>query len=110
MVKKLLLLFLIVIMVSCSVTNSLSNKYAGEGVETLYKEMGYPKTVSELDNGNKLFEYEKETLIKETEISTGRGTLDHRMSPSYIKVETYYFEVNKDGIIVRTDYKKRIDK
>jgi hypothetical protein len=110
MVKKLIIIFVLALMVSCSMTSKLSNKYVGRGVELLYKELGYPKTVSEMSNGNKLFEYEKETFIRQTEIGTGRGTLDPRISPSFSKVETYWFEVNKEGIIVHTNYEKRIDK
>jgi hypothetical protein len=110
MVKKLVLFFVAAFFVSCSVTTNLSQKYVGRGVEVLYKEKGTPSTVAKLDNGNKLFTYVKETIVRETEISTGRGTLDPRISPSFIKIETYCFEVNANGIIVQTDYKKRIQK
>jgi hypothetical protein len=110
MIKKLAIVLLMFLMISCSVTSSLSRKYEGKGLEALYKDMGYPKSVSELSNGNKLYKFEKTTYVKETEISTGRGTLDPRISPSYSKVEIFLFEINKEGVIVKTDYQKRIDK
>lgn len=84
----------------------LSGKYEGRGVEALYAEMGEPKMKEAMDNGNTLFIYEKETLVKQTTIGTGRMTLDQRVSPSYIRVERYVFEVDNQGIIVKTDYKK----
>jgi len=109
MIKYLFLLSLLALLFSCSAPTKLSHKYEGKGVELLYKEMGSPKNIFEMDNGNRLFEYEKETFIKETEIGTGRGTLDKRISPSFIKVEMYRFEIDKKGIIVRSAYQKRID-
>jgi hypothetical protein len=110
MVKKLILFFVVVLMMSCSMTTKLSKKYVGRGVEVLYREMGNPQAESVMENGDKLLVYEKETYIKQTEIGTGRGTLDPKISPSFSKVETYWFEVNKEGIIVQTNYRKKIDK
>jgi hypothetical protein len=109
MVKRLALIFVVVMMVACSVTSKLSHKYVGKGVELLYKEMGTPKSISKLANGNSLYAFEKETFVRSTEIGTGRGTLDPRISPSFAKVETFLFEVNNEGIIVDTEYEKRID-
>jgi len=110
MVKKLILFFVIALMVSCSMNANLSRKYEGKGVEVLYKELGSPKSVRDLGDGTKLFEYEKETFVKETTFGTGRGTLDPKISPSFVKVETYWFKVDNNGIVVQTDYQKRIDK
>jgi hypothetical protein len=110
MAKKLIIFFLAALLVSCSMNTGLSRKYEGKGVEVLYKELGSPKLVRDLGDGTKLFEYEKETFVKETEFGTGRGTLDPKISPAFIKVETYWFKVDKNGIIVQADYKKRIDR
>ncbi|HPS13602.1 MAG TPA: hypothetical protein PLB87_10005, partial [Prolixibacteraceae bacterium] len=89
---------MVVLMFSCSVSSNLSRKYVGEGIEVLYRDMGSPKTIENLKNGNKLFGYVKETFVRETEISTGRGTLDKKMSPAYSKVEFFDFEIDKNGL------------
>ncbi len=109
--KTILIFFsLFFVFAACSVSQKVSSKYKGKGVEILYKELGSPKSVTEMDNGNKLFVYEKETIVRSTEISTGRGTLDPRISPAYSKVETFLFEVNSEGLIIDTGYEKRIEK
>jgi len=93
---------------ACSVSGKLSRKYEGKGVEVLYSELGEPKKMLTLENGNRLFVYEKEVYIKETVIGTGRGTLDPRVSPSFVKVEVSRFEIDNKGIVVRTEFEKRI--
>jgi hypothetical protein len=110
MAKILIFILLATLLAACSVTGRIARKYEGKGVEILYKEMGSPATTRVLENGNTLFEYQKETFIKETVIGTGRGTLDPKISPSFIKVETYWFEVDKNGMVVHSDYQKRIAK
>jgi len=97
------------LLLSCSVSNGLSRKYEGKGVEVLYREFGAPKITVDLENGNRLFVYEKETFVKQTEIGMGRGTLDPRISPSFVKVEVSRFEVDNKGIIVRTEYEKKVE-
>jgi hypothetical protein len=109
MVKYLISCLIIVLMMACSVSGKLSRKYEGKGVEMLYRDLGQPKNITVLDNGNKLFVYEKETFVRETEIGTGRLALDKRISPSFIKVELSRFEVDSKGIVVRTEYEKRIE-
>lgn len=107
--KKLIFLIFILGFFGCTVQRSLSGKYVGKGVELLYADFGEPKRLDVLENGHKLFVYEKETLVKETVIGTGKMTLDKRMSPAFIKVEAYKFEIDNQGIIVKTIYEKKID-
>jgi hypothetical protein len=109
MLKICLILFVLLASISCSMTEKLSRSYNGKGVEVLYKEMGNPNKIIENDNGNKTYIYIKETFVRQTEISTGRFNLDKRMSPSFIKVELFHFEVNKDGIIQHSEYEKQIE-
>jgi len=109
MVKNLLSILLFVLVMGCSVSSNLSKKYEGKGVELLYRDYGEPKETLNLENGNRLFVYEKETFVRQTEIGMGRGTLDPRISPSFIKVEISKFEVDNKGIIIRTEYKKQIE-
>jgi len=110
MVKYLISGLILVLMLACSVSGNLSRKYEGKGVELLYSELGEPKNTIDLKNGNRLFVYEKETIVKQTEIGMGRGTLDPRISPSFMKVEVSKFEVDNKGIVVRTEYERRIEK
>jgi hypothetical protein len=107
--KNILIIILLFVSIGCSVQRSLSEKYVGKGVETLYADFGEPKRLNNLENGHKLFIYEKETLVRETVIGTGEMTLDQRMSPAFIKVEVFQFEIDNHGIIVKTIYEKKID-
>ena len=108
MVKYLLSGLFLVVVLACSISGQLTRKYEGKGVELLYRDLGNPQKTLNLDNGNRLFVYEKETYVRQTEIGTGRGTLDPRVSPSFIKIETSRFEVDGKGIVVRTEYEKRL--
>ncbi len=110
MLKKIILLFVVVVIFgSCTVKQKLSQKYVGAGIERLYKDFGAPVTITEVENKNKILVFEKETFVKETIIGTGRTTLDPRISPAYTKVEVYRFEVDPQGIVVWTDYQKKIE-
>jgi hypothetical protein len=110
MLKRLILLFIVIIAFSsCSMQRKLSHKYVGEGVEILYRDFGVPKTTTVVENNNKILVFEKETFVKETIIGTGRTTLDPKISPAYTKVEVYRFEVDNQGIVVWTDYQKKIE-
>ena len=108
MVKYLLSGLFLVVVLACSISGQLTRKYEGKGVELLYRDLGNPQKTLNLDNGNRLFVYEKETYVRQTEIGTGCGTLDPRVSPSFIKIETSRFEVDGKGIVVRTEYEKRL--
>lgn len=109
MVKYLISGLILVVLIACSMSGNLSRKYVGKGVEKLYSELGEPKKTLTLENGNRLFVYEKEVYVKQTVIGTGRATLDPRVSPSFVKVEVSRYEVDKQGIVVRTEYEKRIE-
>jgi hypothetical protein len=108
MVKYLLAGLILVLFVACSMSGKLSKKYEGKGVELLYRDLGEPKSTVVLDNGNRLFVFEKKTFVRDTEIGTGRMNLDPRVSPSFVKVEVSRFEVDNKGIVVKTEYEKRI--
>jgi hypothetical protein len=109
MTKFLMLFMLVSLLAACSISGKLSRKYEGKGVETLYREFGEPKNTLILENGNRLLVFEKEVYVKETVISTGRMTLDQRVSPSFVKVEVSRFEVDNKGVVVRTEFEKRIE-
>jgi hypothetical protein len=92
---------------SCSVQKKIEHKYNGNGRDLLLSDFGEPRKIIDLEDGNQLFLYVKETFVREAEIGTGRFTLDKRVSPSFIKEEIYRFVVDSDGIILLSEYEKR---
>ena len=110
MLKKEVLFLMLGFLFSCSIQNKLTRKYEGEGREVLLADFGEPQKIVDLKNGKQRFIYTKETYVKETEIGTGRGTLDPKVSPAYIKEETYRFDIDQQGIVVDTSYEKRLKK
>lgn len=107
MIKYILFFILITGLLACSVERKLARNFEGEGREKLFQEFGEPFKIVNLENGNQRFIYIKESFIKETEIGTGRFTMDTRMSPSFIKEETYKFDIDKNGFILETYYEKK---
>ncbi|HPR33763.1 MAG TPA: hypothetical protein PLK12_16800 [Prolixibacteraceae bacterium] len=94
---------------ACSPAHRISGKYSGKGVENVYRDFGEPKSLTELNDGNRLFLYQKETLVKETTIGTGDFTLDPRISPAYLKTEIFRFVVDKEGVVVDVRYEKKAE-
>lgn len=109
MTKNIGFILVVFFMFSCTLSQQVSNKYLGKGAEILYSDFGEPMKVLKTEEGNRVFVYQKETYVKETTIGTGRGTLDERISPGFIKIETYKFTLDKEGIIIDTDYEKEIE-
>ena len=94
---RILFIFVLTILASCSVQRSLQKSYVGKPPSVLSEKFGYPKTV--LDNGNeKVYVYEITKDLKSTEISQAKLTLDPMISPGVQKTVLYYFTV-KDEII-----------
>ena len=108
MLRNVFVFLLLGLLLSCSVQKKLTRKYEGEGRELLLSNFGEPSKIVDLGNGFQRFIYVKEKYIHETEFSTGRTTLDPRISPGYIKEETYRFDVNLQGIVVSSSYEKRL--
>jgi hypothetical protein len=107
MIKQLIFLVLVSILMACSVQKKLDRKYLGAGREQLIADFGEPLKVVDLGKGIERFIYVKESYVRETEIGTGRGTLDPRISPSFIKEETWRFDIDSNGIIIGNTYEKR---
>ena len=101
------MIMVVMVIGSCSIQQKIDRKYEGKGRELVLQEYGEPQKIIELENGNQLFIYIKETFIRETEIGTGYFTLDKRVSPSFIKEETYRFLIDKQGIVSDAVYEKR---
>jgi hypothetical protein len=106
LVKNVFLIALLVALSACSVSRKMERRYTGSTRDVLLKEMGEPNRIVKLEAGKELFIYEKEKFIRETEIGTGKPTLDPRMSPAFTRVETYRFTIDSKGVILSTDYEK----
>jgi hypothetical protein len=111
MSKRIIFLLILVcamlFFAACGPARKISKQYEGNGRDMLFADFGEPQRVLELENGNEMFIYIKETAVRETEIGTGSFTLDPRVSPSFIKEEIFRFEIDKDGVVVDTQYEKR---
>lgn len=107
MLKNFIFFIFLFSLMACSPSKKISRNYLGEGREVLFEEFGEPQKVLELKNGHQQFIYVKEQYIHETNIGIGRTTLDPRVSPGFIKEETFRFELDGEGIIVGTDYEKK---
>ena len=107
MLKYFIVFIIIIASCACSIDRKVSRKFDGEGRDMLIKEFGEPTKIIMLENGNTRFIYIKESFIRETEIGTGGFTMDPRISPAYIKVETYRFEINDEGFILDSSYEKK---
>ena len=106
MVKNILILLIIIAFAGCSMSKKIERKFDGEGRDLLISEFGEPQSIVELKDGSQLFIYVKETYIRETEIGTGQFTLDKRISPGFVKQETFKFIIDSNGVINSSSYEK----
>jgi hypothetical protein len=97
-------------MLSCSQQKVLVRKYEGEGREKLLREMGEPNRIISQTDGKQWFIYRKETAIRETVIGTGSYTPDPRISPGFLRIETYRFLIDQNGAIEKVNYEKQTQK
>ncbi len=96
--KKILVILLIFIGISCSQQRALQKAYVGKTVSVLSETYGYPKVVLEQENG-KVYVYEIVKELKSSTINQGKLSLDPMVSPSVQKTERYYFTVKNDKIV-----------
>jgi len=96
---RILIIFFLAIVVSCSSQRSLQKTYVGKPESILSEKLGKPKTVLDREN-EKVYVYEIVKELKSAEINQGKLTLDPMISPMVEKTERYYFTV-KDGKIVK---------
>ncbi|MBN2806721.1 MAG: hypothetical protein JXR22_08680 [Prolixibacteraceae bacterium] len=100
-------LLVILLFSFCSIQQKVERQFEGEGREAVLKAFGEPQKIVDLEGGKQLFVYVKETHVRATEISTGDFTLDKRVSPSFVKEETYRFVIDQQGIVTDAQYEKR---
>jgi len=96
--SRIFILFLFVILASCSAQRSLQKAYVGKPVSILSEKLGYPKAILDREN-EKVYVYEIVKELKSTEISQAKLTLDPMISPGVDKTERYYFTVKDEKIV-----------
>jgi hypothetical protein len=106
--KFILMIGLFVLCAGCSPNRQLAKKYEGKGREQLVQNFGEPTRIQKNDLNQDVFEYIKETIVRETTIGTGRATLDPRISPGFVKVEIRRFIIDSKGIVIKAEYEKLI--
>lgn len=99
--NRYLILLLCITAVACSQQKKLHKKYVGKPETVLIQKFGNPKTIFDRQTG-KIYVFEKDTVLRSTEISQAKLTLDPIISPSVKKTQRMYFTV-KEGKI--TDVK-----
>ncbi len=109
--KRILLIFFVLgALASCSPQAKLKRDFVGERLTEVSSKYGSPYQTIDLENGNQLLVYKKETIIRATVVDSGQHTLDPRVSPGYTKVEFFKFEVNPQGMVVKTYYDHDIER
>lgn len=107
MIIRTSIFLLLLVFISCNVQQQLERKYLGEGRELVIADFGEPQKVVDLGKDAERFIYMKESYVRETEIGTGKGTLDPRISPSFIKEEIWRFDIDSNGRVIGSTYEKR---
>ena len=105
---KYLLLFIIVLSISCSTQKRIKKTFIGEPIAMLQDELGKPKTVLDQKEA-KVYIFEKTVELRSTEISQAKLTLDPMISPMVKKFERYYVTV-KDEIITNIRFEEEYER
>ncbi len=106
--KRIVLILIIFLSISCSTQRHLQKSYVGKSSSVLTEDFGRPKTI--LDKGDKkVYIFEKITELKSTEISQHKLTLDPMVSPRAKKTELFYFTV-KDGKIIEAKLEEEYER
>lgn len=106
--KFILVNVLFLLIIGCSPSRQLARQYEGQGREKVIEAYGEPVRIFKNDLNLEVFEYIKETIVRETTIGTGRATLDPRISPGFVKVEIRRFTIDNKGIVLKTEYERLI--
>jgi len=96
--KRIFIIVLIFIAVSCSHQRNLRKAYVGKPVAVLSEKYGYPKVILDQKN-EKVYVYEIVKELESATINQGKLSLDPIVSPSVQKTERYYFTVRNDIIV-----------
>lgn len=97
MTRSILILFVMVLAISCGTQQRINRSYKGIPVAILQEDLGIPSKIF-VNQNDSVFVYEKTEELRSTEISQGKLTLDPIFTPSVIKTSRIYFTI-KNGIV-----------
>lgn len=86
--RTLFLIVVIVIIGSCSSQRNLQKIYVGKPLSSIESRLGKPKTVFNKESGD-IYIFEKVEMLKSTEISQHKLTLDPMVTPQVKKTLRY---------------------
>ncbi|QIA07455.1 hypothetical protein [Draconibacterium halophilum] len=95
--RALLFIVALVVMVSCGSQRMLQKTYIGKPLSAMEKELGEAKTVFNKKSGD-VYIFEKVEMLKSTEISQHKLTLDPMVTPQVRKTSHYKVTVVDDVI------------
>jgi hypothetical protein len=104
LIKWVLLMFLIIFFIGCSVESKLNRNYKGKSFALVMDRMGAPTNIEQMVGGGTIRSYVKKTMLKETPINTGQFQYDTFNSPKVLKSEITQFFVNQDGKVLEIKY------
>ncbi|NOR76018.1 MAG: hypothetical protein GQ525_12790 [Draconibacterium sp.] len=106
--QRVVLLLMVFFLFSCGPQKKLQKSYVGQPSFVLIENFGNPKVILERED-EKVYVFEKISLLKSTEISQGKLTLDPMVSPMVQKTEFFYFTI-KDGKIIEVKVEKEYER
>lgn len=109
--QRLIILFILLITVSCGIQSQLKRSYQGRNIEYLTESFKtLPSVKTPLKNGLYRLTFTKKARLTSTPINQGTGSLDPLSSPAALKTEYYIFIINRDDIVISTEYEKEYKK
>ncbi len=105
MKQIVLILLLTGFLASCSMQSKLSRQFNGEPIEQVKESFkSIPVTEIPQRNGNTKVIFTKEAKLPGTVINQGEKSLDPITTPPVTKIEQFIFEVDKNGIVINSEY------
>ncbi|WP_321343175.1 hypothetical protein [uncultured Draconibacterium sp.] len=106
--RALLFIVALVILVSCSSQRNLQKTYVGKPISAVEMEFGKPITVFNKESGD-IYIFEKVEMLKSTEISQHKLTLDPMVTPQVKKTSRYTVTV-VDDVIKNIELEEQYDR
>ena len=102
--KSVLLFFVALLLVSCSIESRLNREYKGKSFSEVMAAKGAPTNIQNLVGGGTLRTYQKQVMLKETPINTGQFQYDSFNAPKVLKSEIIQYKVSNEGIVLEIKY------
>ena len=106
--KALLFIAALVVLVSCGSQRKLQKTYVGKPLSAMVAEFGSAKTVFNKESGD-IYIFEKIEMLKSTEISQHKLTLDPMITPQVKKTSRYTVTVI-DDVITKVELEELYDR